>query len=160
AGIEKHITPQTKAILVAHLQGNPCDMDPILAVARKHRLRIVEDCAQSVGATYKGRPVGSIGDIGIYSLQINKTITAGEGGAVVTNDPLLFEAASRFHDLGSLRAPHQKQVGKAHLDWFFGANYRMNEFSGGVLLAQLRKLDRIIEAVRGNARQVYAGIRD
>lgn len=160
SAIEKHITPNTKAILAVHLQGNPCDMDRILAIAKKHKLRVIEDCAQSVGASYKGRPVGSLGDVGIYSLQLNKTITAGEGGAVVTNDPALFERASRFHDLGGFRAPHQQMAGGQQLDWFFGTNFRMNEFSGGVLLAQVRKLDTIVNAVRGHAAHVYEGIRD
>ena len=160
ADIERHITPHTKVIMAVHLQGNPCDMDRILAIARAHKLRVLEDCAQSVGASYKGRPVGSMGDIGIYSLQLNKTITAGEGGAVVTSDPVLFERASRFHDLGGFRAPHQQEVGKPELDWFFGSNFRINEFTGGVLLAQTRKLDRIIGAVRSNAQRVYEGVRD
>jgi 8-amino-3,8-dideoxy-alpha-D-manno-octulosonate transaminase len=159
--IERHITSHTKAIMAVHLQGNPADLDPIMAIARRRGLRVVEDCAQSVGASYKGRPLGSIGDIGIYSLQLNKTITAGEGGAVVTNNPELFERASRFHDLGGLRAPHQEAIGgKPALDWFIGTNFRMNEFSGGVLLAQTRKLDKIVTAVRTNAAQVYEGIRD
>jgi 8-amino-3,8-dideoxy-alpha-D-manno-octulosonate transaminase len=159
--IEKHVTPHTRAIMAVHLQGNPCNMDRILAIAKKHKLRVLEDCAQSVGASYKGRPVGSLGDIGIYSLQLNKTITAGEGGAVVTNDPVLFERAARFHDLGGLRPPHQEMLGgKAQLDWVFGANYRMSEFTGGVVLAQLRKLDRIAAAVRANARLVHDGLRD
>ena len=160
SAIERHITPQTKVIMAVHLQGNPCRMDRILAIARKHNLRVLEDCAQSVGASYQGRPVGSLGDIGIYSLQLNKTITAGEGGALVTNDPVLFERAARFHDLGGFRAPHQQLVGEARLDWSFGTNFRMSEFTGGVLLAQLRKLDRIVSAVRSNARLVYEGIRD
>ena len=159
--IEKRITPNTKAIMVVHLQGNPADLEPILAVARKHRLRVVEDCAQSVGASYKGRPLGSIGDIGIYSLQMNKTITAGEGGAVVTNNPEIFERASRFHDLGGLRGPHQTLLGgKPALDWFVGTNFRMSELTGGVLLAQTRKLDRIVGSVRANAARVYEGIHD
>ncbi|MBI3681765.1 MAG: DegT/DnrJ/EryC1/StrS family aminotransferase [Acidobacteria bacterium] len=158
--IENRITPQTKVIMAVHLQGNPCDMDSIMAIARRHKLRVLEDCAQSVGASYKGRPLGSIGDIGIYSLQLNKTITAGEGGAVVTNDPELFERASRFHDLGGFRPPHQSQLGQARLDWFFGTNFRMSEFTGGVLLAQLRKLDKIVAAVRANAGFVHDGIRD
>jgi dTDP-4-amino-4,6-dideoxygalactose transaminase len=158
--IERHITPQTKVILAVHLQGNPCHMERILETARKHKLRVLEDCAQSVGASYQGKPVGSMGDIGIYSLQLNKTITAGEGGAVVTQDPALFERAARFHDLGGLRAPHEEAIGKARLDWFIGTNYRMNEFTGGVLLAQTRKLDKIVGAVRGNAAQVYEGLRD
>ena len=158
--IERHITPNTKVILAAHLQGNPCNIERVLEVARKHRLRVLEDCAQSVGAAYKGKPVGSMGDIGIYSLQLNKTITAGEGGAVVTSDPALFERAARFHDLGGLRQPHEEAIGKAHLDWFIGTNYRMNEFTGGVLLAQTRKLDKVVGAVRANAAQVYEGLRD
>lgn len=158
--IESRITLQTKLIMAVHLQGNPADMDRVLPVARKRGVKVLEDCAQSVGASYKGRPLGSIGDIGIFSLQLNKTITAGEGGAVVTNDPVLFERAARFHDLGGLRNVHQAVVGKAQLDWFVGCNFRMNEFSGGVLLAQLRKLDTIVADVRGNARRVYQGIRD
>jgi len=158
--IERRITPQTKVIMAAHLQGTPADLDRILPIARKHNLKLLEDCAQSVGGSYKGRPLGSIGDIGIYSLQLNKTITAGEGGAVVTSDPVLFERAARFHDLGGLRDVHERVVGKPQLDWFAGTNFRMNEFSGGVLLAQLRKLEQIVSSVRANARRVYDGVRD
>jgi 8-amino-3,8-dideoxy-alpha-D-manno-octulosonate transaminase len=152
--IEHRITPQTKVIMAVHLQGNPADMDPILAIARKHGLKVLEDASQSVGASYKGRPLGSMGDIGIFSLQQSKTITAGEGGAVVTSDPYLYERAFRFHDV-SVRRDFP-----AKLHWMPGLNYRMNEFTGGVLLAQLRKLDTIIGDVRRNARRVYAGIRD
>jgi 8-amino-3,8-dideoxy-alpha-D-manno-octulosonate transaminase len=160
ADVESKITPQTKVIMAVHLQGNPCDMDRIMSVASKHQLKVLEDCAQSVGGSYKGRPLGSIGHIGIYSLQLNKTITAGEGGAVVTSDPILFERAARFHDLGALRPGHEKVLGQSKLDWFIAPHYRLNEFSGGVLLAQARKLDTIVEAVRSNARRVYEGIRD
>ena len=158
--IEHRITPHTKAVMVVHLQGTAADMDRIVPIAKKHNLRIIEDCAQSLGASYKERPVGSIGDIGIYSMQINKTITSGEGGAVVTNDPVLFERASRFHDLGSLRPPHQQWAGQQRVSPFAGCNFRMSEFTGGVLLAQIRKLDRIIDAVRSNAQRVYASVRD
>ena len=160
ADIESKITPQTKVIMAVHLQGNPCDMDRIMSIATKHRLKVLEDCAQSVGASYKGRPLGSMGHIGIYSLQLNKTITAGEGGSVVTNDPILFERATRFHDLGALRLGHQRVLGESKLEGFAAPNFRLNEFSGGVLLAQARKLDAIVEAVRKNARRVYEGIRD
>jgi 8-amino-3,8-dideoxy-alpha-D-manno-octulosonate transaminase len=154
ADIERHITPQTKVIMAVHLQGNPADLDPILAIARKHQLRVLEDGSQSVGASYKGRPLGSMGDIGIFSLQQSKTITAGEGGAVVTADPILYERAARFHDVGGAR------MKDARLRFLPGLNYRMNEFTGGVLLAQIRKLDTIIGDVRRNARRVYTGIRD
>ncbi|MBZ5625233.1 MAG: DegT/DnrJ/EryC1/StrS family aminotransferase [Acidobacteriia bacterium] len=154
ADIEHRITPQTKVIMAVHLQGNPAGMDPILAIAHKHGLKVLEDCSQSVGASYKGRPLGSMGDIAIYSLQQSKTITAGEGGALVTNDPYLFERAVRFHDVTVRRDFPAK------LHYMPGLNYRMNEFTGGVLLAQLRKLDTIIADVRRNARHVYSGIRD
>ena len=152
--IERHVTPQTKAVMAVHLQGNPVEMDPILEIARKRGLKVLEDASQSVGASYKGRPLGSMGDIGIYSLQQSKTITAGEGGAVVTSDPYLFERACRFHDV-SVRPGFP-----AKLRFMPGLNYRMNEFTGGVLLAQLRKLDTIIGDVRRNARRVYRGIGD
>lgn len=158
--IESKITPQTKVILAVHLQGNPADMDPILALARKHKLRVLEDCAQSVGGSYKGKPLGSMGDIAIYSLQLNKTITAGEGGAVVTNDPVLFERAGRFHDVGSFRAPHESVVGKAQLQPFVGCNFRMSELTGGVLVAQTRKLGAIVKGSRAAAAQVYDGLKD
>ncbi len=152
--IESLITPQTKVLMAVHLQGNPADMDPILAIARKHNLKVLEDASQSVGASYKGKPLGSMGDIGIYSLQQSKTITAGEGGALVTSDPYLFERACRFHDV-TVRKDFPSKLG-----FIPGLNYRMNEFTGGVLLAQLRKLDTIIGDVRRNARRVYAGLRD
>ena len=150
--IEHLITPQTKVIMAVHLQGNPADMDPILAIARKHNLKVLEDLSQSVGASYHGKPLGSMGDIGIFSLQQSKTITAGEGGVVVTSDPYLYERAFRFHDV-SVRKDFP-----AKLHWMPGLNYRMNEFTGGVLLAQLRKLDTIVGDVRRNARRVYDGI--
>lgn len=154
ADIEHRITPQTKVIMAVHLQGNPAAMDPILEIARRHGLKVLEDASQSVGASYKGRPLGSMGDIGIYSLQQSKTITAGEGGAVVTNDAYLFERACRFHDVAA------RPGFPATLRFMPGLNYRMNEFTGGVLLAQIRKLDTIIGDARRNARRLYQGIRD
>jgi 8-amino-3,8-dideoxy-alpha-D-manno-octulosonate transaminase len=156
--IERHITPATKLIMAVHLQGNPADMDGILAIARKHHIRMLEDCSQSVGASYKGRPLGSMGDLAICSMQANKTITAGEGGAVYSSDPVLFERAARFHDIGTLREPFLKKLGEPRTAAFVGTNFRMSEFTGGVLLSQLRKLDRIVGDVRANAQRVYKGI--
>jgi 8-amino-3,8-dideoxy-alpha-D-manno-octulosonate transaminase len=158
--IESRITPQTKVIMPVHLQGNPADMDAILEIARKHSIKVLEDCAQSVGGSYKGKPLGSMGDISIYSLQLNKTITAGEGGAVVTSDPVLFERAGRFHDVGSFRAPHVAVVGQARLQPFVGCNFRMSEFTGGVLLAQTRKLPEIVRRTRSAAARIYEGLAD
>jgi len=158
--LESRITPQTKVVMVVHTMGSPVDLDAIMAITRQRGIKVLEDCAQSLGGSYKGKPLGSIGDIGIYSFQIAKTITAGEGGAVVTNNALLFERASRYHDLGLLRPPHETILGGAELKGMIGNQYRMNEFTGGVLLAQLRKLDTIIDALRGHARRVYEGTID
>ncbi len=159
ADVEHRITPQTKAIVPSHLQGCPCDLDPILEIARKHEIRVVEDCAQCAGGRYKGKYVGSIGDMGINSFQLSKTITSGEGGAVTTNDPELFERAVRFHDVGVLR-DHGEQVGGGLLAAFASTNFRMNEFTGAVLRAQLRKLEPICRANRAHARKVREGIAD
>ena len=159
--IERHITPRTKVIMPVHIMGESADMDPILAIARKHHLKVLEDCAQSAGATYKGHPVGSLGDCGIYSFQLCKTISAGEGGALVTNDPYVFERAARFHDIGDLRGPHAAMLGRPpRMSRFAGMQFRMNEYSGAVLRAQLRKLDRIAGDFRSRSARVKQGIAD
>jgi 8-amino-3,8-dideoxy-alpha-D-manno-octulosonate transaminase len=145
AEIERHISPRTKVIMAVHIAGEPADMDPILDLARRHHLAVLEDCAQSLGATHKGRPVGSMGDCAIYSFQECKTISAGEGGAVVMSDPTLFERAARYHDLGQLRGPHAEWLGSPpRLELLCGGQFRMSEFTGAVMRAQLRKLDRIV----------------
>jgi 8-amino-3,8-dideoxy-alpha-D-manno-octulosonate transaminase len=156
--IAAKITPRTKVLMPVHLQGCPCDMDPILAIARAHKLRVLEDCAQCVGGRYKGKCVGALGDIGIYSFQQSKTITSGEGGAVVTNDARLFEQAFRFHDCGMLRSPYTEALGGGLLAAFAASNFRMNEFTGAVLCGQLKKLDTICAALRRSARAVREGI--
>ena len=135
-------------------------MDPILEIARKHKLRVLEDFSQCVGGRYKGKYLGSMGDIGISSFQESKTITAGEGGAVVTNDPKLFERAMRFHDVGSLRSPYKEGLGGGLLAGFAASNFRMNEFTGAILKAQEQDLETICKAVRSNARKVREGIAD
>jgi 8-amino-3,8-dideoxy-alpha-D-manno-octulosonate transaminase len=161
ADIERHITPRTKIIMPVHIMGEPADMDPILAIARKHNLKVLEDCAQSSGATYKGRPVGSMGDCGIYSFQLCKTISAGEGGALVTNDPLVFERAARFHDIGDLRPGHATMLGgPPQLSASVGWQFRMSEWTGAVMRAQLRKLDHIVADFRDKGTRVAQGIAD
>jgi 8-amino-3,8-dideoxy-alpha-D-manno-octulosonate transaminase len=158
ADLESKITPQTRVIMVVHTMGSPCDMDAIMPLARKRGIKVLEDCAQSLGGNYRGQALGSIGDIGIFSMQIAKTITSGEGGALVTKDPLLFERATRYHDLGILRPPHAAWLEGAQLEGLVGNQYRMSEFTGAVLLAQLKKLDEIVGALRGYSRRVYEGI--
>ena len=160
--IERHITANTKAILAVSIQGEPADLDAVLAIARRHNLKVLEDAAQCVGGIYKGRHVGSIGDVGVYSFQASKTITSGEGGAVVTSDPLIFERAARFHDVGMLRDPGNAEIlgQPPRLSQIVGGNFRMNEFTAGVLRAQLRKLNRILADQRDKQTRVLAGIAD
>ena len=158
--IEAKITPRTKAIVPSHLQGGVADLDPILEIARKHKLRVVEDCAQCCGGRYKGKFVGSIGDLGINSFQLGKTITAGEGGAVTTSDPVLYERAFRFHDVGMVSRSFNATVGNGVLGAFASCNFRMNEFTGAVMKGQVQKLDTICQALRDNAKTVREGIAD
>ncbi len=156
---KRKITPRTKAVIAVHLLGGLCDMDPIMEIAGKNGVAVLEDCAQCVGGSYKGKTLGSIGDVGIYSFQINKIITSGEGGALVTNNPLIYERSARFHDMGTIRRLFLDRSGPSQVQTFAGENFRMNEFTGAVLGAQLSKLDTMIAQLRRNANSVYNGIK-
>jgi dTDP-4-amino-4,6-dideoxygalactose transaminase len=157
---ERKITPRTKAVIAVHLLGGLCDLDPILEIARRHKVRVLEDCAQCVGGSYHGRKLGALGDVGIYSFQINKMITAGEGGAVVTSDPLIYERAARFHDMGPLNGLFAGRIGSSQVPTFAGENFRMNEFTGAVLGAQLTKLDTMVAQLRRHGAAIYDGLKD
>ncbi|HCO92976.1 MAG TPA: glutamine--scyllo-inositol aminotransferase [Phycisphaerales bacterium] len=157
---ERKITPRTKAVIAVHLLGGLCDMDPIMGIARKKGVAVLEDCAQCVGGSYRGKKLGSIGDVGIYSFQINKLMTSGEGGAVVTSDPLIYERAARFHDMGTIRRVFTDRSGPSRVQTFAGENFRMSELTGAVLGAQLTKLDLMLTQLRGNAGSIYDGIKD
>ncbi|MBE2204880.1 MAG: DegT/DnrJ/EryC1/StrS family aminotransferase [Chthoniobacterales bacterium] len=148
-------TPKTKTVLIMHYQGVAADMDALMPEARAAGLRVLEDCAQSPGAMYHGKRVGAFGDIGIYSFQNNKCMTAGEGGLLVTDDPLLYERAVRMHDLGLYRSPHELRA-PSRIPTFCGGQYRMNEMTAAVALAQLRKLD----GVRAHCRRLSKVILD
>ena len=152
--LEKKITPQTKVVMPVHTFGACADMDRILAVARRHNLKVLEDSAEACGCMYKGRRTGSIGDIGIFSFQVQKMITSGEGGAVITNDPHLYERAIRFHDLGGVRTNLQPALGmhESSAPGLVGINYRMNEGTGALLGAQLPKLDAMLATHRRQLR--------
>ena len=158
--IEEKITPRTKVIIAVHLQGTTADMDPILEIAKKHKIKVLEDCAQCLGGKYKGKYTGTMGDIAINSFQLSKSITSGEGGAVITNDDKMFERAIRFHDVGSLRSPYTGELGGGLLASFAALNFRMNEFTGAVLKGQLLKLETICSGLRKNAKKVRDGIAD
>jgi dTDP-4-amino-4,6-dideoxygalactose transaminase len=133
--VEDAITSRTRAIIPVHVGGHPADMDTLLAIARKHDLRLIEDCSHAHGSEWKGHKVGAIGDIGTFSFQASKLMTAGEGGIVVTNDDELGQLARSVHDCGRMPG-----------EWFYshfiyGSNYRLSEWQGAVLSQQLSRLD-------------------
>ena len=143
--IEKRITPKTKAIIPVHMLGNPCNMDRIMEIARKHDLLVLEDSCQAVGASYKGKKTGTIGDMGAFSLNAFKTINSGDGGLVVSNNQQLYEEAFGVHDQGHKPNRFGVEVGKRSI---LGLNFRVNEITAAVALAQVRKLSKIIETLR------------
>ena len=144
AAIEAAITPRTKAILPVHLYGQSADMDPIMEIARRHGLVVIEDAAQAHGAKYKGRPVGSIGDMACFSFYPGKNLGAyGEGGAVTTSHSEYAKTVRMLRDWGQDRKYH-------HV--LRGYNYRMEGFQGAILRVKLRYLERWTEARRGLVR--------
>jgi dTDP-4-amino-4,6-dideoxygalactose transaminase len=156
--IEPLINDNTSAILCVHLGGWPCDMDPILDLAKEHNLKIVEDCAQAHGAVYKGRPVGSIGDIGAWSFCQDKIMTtAGEGGIVATNNREYWEKMWSFKDHGkSFSAVYEKShpPGFRWLHESFGTNWRMTEMQAAVGRVQLKKMPKWTETRQRYLQQI------
>ena len=156
ATIARQISPKTRAIIVVHLFGQSADMDPILALARQHDLRVIEDCAQAHLAAYQGRLVGTMGDLGCFSFQQSKQMTTGDGGLVVSRDEALAVRARLFSDKGW---PRGIPGLRGHL--FLGMNYRMTELQGAVGLAQARKLSGMVVQRRrtaGSLREMVAAI--
>jgi len=147
--IEAVITPKAKVVVVVHLWGIPADLAPILEVAAKHGLKVVEDCAQAYDAYYRGRMVGTFGDVACYSLQQSKHITSGEGGLVTTDDPEAYRRAYLYANCGmpwyryGLERPQSSDVaGVATRGHFaYGHNYRMSELQAAVALTQLARID-------------------
>jgi 8-amino-3,8-dideoxy-alpha-D-manno-octulosonate transaminase len=148
ASLESKITAKTTGIIVVHMSGAPADIKPILQVAHKKGLFVLEDCAQCNGGSVGGQKVGTFGDMGVFSFQMNKNMTSGEGGAVVTNDSWLYRRAFACHDLGYARDE------KGHLSFdeadlcLWGKGCRLDELRAAILRVQLRKLPRIIEHMR------------
>lgn len=137
----RNITPRTRAIMPVHLYGQSCDMDTLMAIAKEHRLFVIEDCAEGFGTMYKGRHVGSFGDISTFSFFGNKTMTTGEGGMVVTSDKTLAERARHFKGQGLA----------AHREYWhdvIGYNYRMTNIAAAIGLAQLERVEQFIARKR------------
>jgi 8-amino-3,8-dideoxy-alpha-D-manno-octulosonate transaminase len=150
-GIEAAITPRTKAVLLVHLFGSMARMDEIVRVCEKHNLILVEDAAPALGGTYRGKHLGTFGKVGCFSFDFFNVITAGEGGAVITNDPDVYETAHMFGDhghdhIGDNRGAEQHPI--------LGFNFRISELNAAVGLAQFRKLDFILARQRAYQAQL------
>ncbi len=146
--LEKAITPKTKLIVPVHMLGNTARMTEIMAIADKHQIPVLEDSCEALGAKYKQKWAGTIGKVGIYSLDFGKTITTGEGGMIVTNDEKIYKFCKEYHDHGhenNKALPRGKDTRTIP-----GLNYRMNEMQGAVGIAQLEKLDYIVRKNREN----------
>ncbi|HXZ43338.1 MAG TPA: DegT/DnrJ/EryC1/StrS family aminotransferase, partial [archaeon] len=160
AKIEERITARTKAIIPVHIHGLPADMDPILAIARKHGLLVIEDAAQAHGSTYRGKKVGGIGDMGIFSFQGSKNLPAGEGGIFVTNRDDLRDRANMFRMFGEdIRESDRKAFdpsrpldgAREYNSLMMGWMYRTNEMSAALCRSQLRRLETSLANTRKNA---------
>lgn len=148
AAVEAAVTPRTRAIIPVHLGGQPAEMDALLAIARKHDLVVMEDAAQAHGASYHGQPVGSLGRAGSFSFQSSKNLTCGEGGAIVTSDEAFAEACRSLHNCG--RVPG----GSWYEHHRLGGNYRLGEFQGAVLNAQLDRFASQLDLRERNGRHL------
>jgi perosamine synthetase len=136
--IEKKITKRTKAILPVHIFGQPADMSEIMRIVRKHKLRVIEDACESIGATHRGKKVGTFGESAVFAFYPNKQITTGEGGMIVTNNKKVDELCRSLRNQG--RTPNMQWLDHAYL----GYNYRMDEMSAALGLAQIEKLDLLL----------------
>ncbi|MDA4113712.1 MAG: DegT/DnrJ/EryC1/StrS family aminotransferase [Thaumarchaeota archaeon] len=160
ADVERRITNRTKAIMAVHIRGTPCDLDGLLRVSKDYGIDLLEDVAQAAGATYKGKKLGTYGRAASYSFQLNKMISAGEGGAILTDDKLVYQRSVMFHDVGTpYRAWEDKSL-KFDFEPFPGVNYRMNEISAAILKEQLKKIDWIIKDIKKNKAKIKKGISD
>jgi dTDP-4-amino-4,6-dideoxygalactose transaminase len=141
--LENVLSELSRAIIPVHLFGHPCDMDEIKEFADKHELKVIEDCAQAPGATYKGKKVGTIGDCGVFSFQETKNIMTGEGGMLVTNNDDIAKVAQMVRNHGEVLSANQKQ--RTYKSEILGWGYRMTELEAAVGIAQLSKLDKMNE---------------
>ncbi|MBR6552610.1 MAG: DegT/DnrJ/EryC1/StrS family aminotransferase [Clostridia bacterium] len=147
--IENKITERTKVILPVHMMGYPCDMDKIMAIAKKHNLYVLEDACQGNGGFFKGKRLGSIGDAGAFSFNYFKIISAGEGGALLTNNQEIFEKALIYHDSGAI-AYFGDQMSGFSTEPVCGTEYRIGEITSAIMREQFKKLDGIVADLRKN----------
>jgi 8-amino-3,8-dideoxy-alpha-D-manno-octulosonate transaminase len=155
ADLERKITRFTRAIVPVHMRGVPARMDEIMAVARRHNLRVVEDVSQANGGRYRGKMLGSIGDVGCFSLQQYKVITAGEGGMVVTDDETIYQRCMMAHD-SAIRF----WQGDAAIPSFPGENFRLSELAAALAVAQFGKMPSILQRLRATKARVVSQLKN
>jgi 8-amino-3,8-dideoxy-alpha-D-manno-octulosonate transaminase len=158
ADLQRKITPRTRLILPVHMSGAPCDMRAIMAIARRHKLAVLEDCAQCNGGSFRGKKVGTFGDVGMFSLQVNKNCTTGEGGLLVTSNKDLYWRMAAAHDVGAPWVDGGPKTNLGYVGW--GSGRRMGELTGAVAAVQLSKLPRIIKAMRASKQRIKAMLAD
>ncbi|MCM8808838.1 MAG: DegT/DnrJ/EryC1/StrS family aminotransferase [Candidatus Omnitrophica bacterium] len=149
--VEKKITKNTKCIIPVHMVGFPCNMEKIMEIAKKYNLKVLEDCCQAVGGSFRGKQLGSWGDAGAYSFNYFKIISCGEGGCLVTDDRIIYEKASIFHDSGTAFRPYAKEFS---IPIFLGLQLRASEIMGAIMRIQLKRLDKILKDLRKNKRRI------
>jgi len=159
ADLAEKITDRTRLVIPIHMAGAPCDMEAILAVTGPAGIPVLEDCAQCNGGSIGGRKVGSFGDMGIFSLQLNKNMTCGEGGLIVTSDERLYGRAFSSHDMGMTRIDGRLSEPPA-ADFMWGQGRRMAELVGAVASVQMQKLPRIVEHMRASKARIKKGLAD
>lgn len=157
ADLERKVTPHSKAVLVVHMNGAGADVERIAAICKAHGLLLIEDNAQAVGATFHGKPLGSFGDLAIFSFQYNKNITSGEGGLVVCADDILAKRAYAAHDQGYVRNSAGR-IDTEHIQPMWGQGARVSEITAAVLFAQVHKMADIVGPMAARARQIYDGL--
>lgn len=157
--IEAKITPATKAIIPVHIQGFPCNMDAIMSIAERHHLKVLEDACQSVGGSYHGKRLGTIGDAGALSFNYFKIVSCGEGGALLTGNKDLFDKALIYHDSSAI-AYFGDQLSGVDTDVFCGNEYRANELCAAVLNVQLDRMDGILADLRKNKKYLMDQLSD
>jgi dTDP-4-amino-4,6-dideoxygalactose transaminase len=161
ASFEANITEKTRAVIPVHLVNVACDMEPILTVAARHGIRVLEDAAQAMGVTYHGKQVGTLGDAGVFSLQQEKNITSGEGGALVTRTFEVYDRAARYQDQGGQFSTSKGET-REHTPGqpFLGVNLRMSELAGAIAGVQLQRLHEIVARSRAAAREIRRRLGD
>jgi len=154
--VERKISPRTRAITVVHMRGVPAQMDKLMAIARRHKLPVIEDVAQAAGGTYRGKKLGSIGAIGCFSFDYYKILNSGEGGFLTTDDEWLYTRAQSWHDCAACWRPDRFAAERRAGELFCGENYRMSELQGAVALAQIRKTAAYLSGYRRSKQRILS----